>query len=941
MTTSIILRIEPYYTLTNGETVNTLMKYKLSDRNMTVRIVSKQPRGTCPRGKLTRGQYQNRGIKVEKLLNRRNFFKWGSIAAGTAGLVGLTSCGPEDGGGSSQGEGEVPVENGTWVTAPCKYNCCCGYSRCQIRVYVEDGVPLKTRTDEEEDSYANPQRRACPRGHGMISNMTSPARIKYPMKRKNWSPDDPHGELRGKDEWERISWDEAMEYVAAEMKKAYDQCGPKGVFGACPDGPFSEDPGIFAYYKLGGMIHNNAGTVSFGSWAVADTHMVGGWGASAGPHHMQMVDSELHVLFGCNWVSNKSGNHGYFIEESRKRGGKVIIVDPWLNQTAQALADEWVPILPGGDTAMALAICYQWIQDGTYDQEFLDKYCVGFDADHMPEGVDPSENFKDYVLGTYDGEPKTAEWAEPKSGVPADTIVALAKEIAAVDKVNFFAGHSTSKLPAGEQWVQVFYTMALMHGGIGTPGHYMGWKGVNEGNIGSLSAGSAAVQNVANPFNPPGYPVYMLYPIPNFPQLAADGNLDNWELLGPSESWTNILEGEYGRDIWPTGKHKINVHHMYYGVVQNSMNQIPNTNAGIEATRKMDFVWGTGVFFDPSRQYCDIVVPIASYWEEAGKVYNAEASALFYQHKIMEPMFESKTLWETADLLAEKLGFDPKEINPATMEERALATATGAYIMDGTTGEVKPMLTMTQEDIDFFGAAGTPQEGVIPFSELKEKGIYKYPVTEESVIPEPFAAFIADPETYPLPTATGKFEICCPTLAYMINSVGYSTISPIGKWQVGDPDQGIGQQTEEFPLLLWTPHTLRRAHSLQDPVTSLREAFPNECFMSTVDAEARGIKNGDIVLMTSPHGKVLRPAKVMPTVIPGAVALQDGSWTRIDDATGIDLGGNPNILQAPKSSGGGSQSWTGTLVQVEKYNGPLTLVPDKECPIVMPVGVDA
>ena len=400
------------------------------------------------------------------------------MAAGTTSLVGLAGCAPQEGGdGGEQKQPPAKEETGTWVTAPCKYNCCCGASRCQIRVYVEDGVPLKTRTDELEDTLADPQRRACPRGHGMISNMTSPARIKYPMKRKSWSPENPNGQLRGIDEWERISWDEALDYVAAEIKKAFDQYGPRGVFGACPDGPFSEDPVIFAYYKLGGMIHNNAGTVSFGSWAVADTHMVGGWGASSGPHHLQMRECELHVMFGCNWVANKGGNHGLFIKESRKNGGKVIIIDPWLNQTAQPLADDWVPILPGGDTALSLAICHQWIQDGTYDQEYLDKYCVGFDEAHMPEGVDPKENFKDYVLGTYDGQPKDAAWAEPLCAVPADRIVSLAKEIAGVDKVNFFAGQSTSKIPAGEQFVQVFYTMALMHGGIGTPGHYMGWKG--------------------------------------------------------------------------------------------------------------------------------------------------------------------------------------------------------------------------------------------------------------------------------------------------------------------------------------------------------------------------------------------------------------------------------------------------------------------------------
>ncbi|WP_419085962.1 molybdopterin dinucleotide binding domain-containing protein [Slackia isoflavoniconvertens] len=120
----------------------------------------------------------------------------------------------------------------------------------------------------------------------------------------------------------------------------------------------------------------------------------------------------------------------------------------------------------------------------------------------------------------------------------------------------------------------------------------------------------------------------------------------------------------------------------------------------------------------------------------------------------------------------------------------------------------------------------------------------------------------------------------------------------------------------------------------------MREAYPQECFISTVDAEARGIKSGDLVLMTSPHGKVLRPAKVLNTIVPGAVALQDGGWIQIDPETGIDLGGDPNILQAPKASGQSSQSWTGTLVQVEKYNGPLTLDPDKHRPVPTPLGVE-
>jgi anaerobic dimethyl sulfoxide reductase subunit A len=110
--------------------------------------------------------------------------------------------------------------------------------------------------------------------------------------------------------------------------------------------------------------------------------------------------------------------------------------------------------------------------------------------------------------------------------------------------------------------------------------------------------------------------------------------------------------------------------------------------------------------------------------------------------------------------------------------------------------------------------------------------------------------------------------------------------------------------------------------------------------MSVVDAEARGIKNGDPVLMTSPHGKVLRPAKVMKTIIPGSVALQDGAWTLIDEETGIDIAGNPTILQAPAASGQGSQSWTGTICQVEKYTGDIKLEPDKKRALVLPQGME-
>lgn len=852
-------------------------------------------------------------------------------------MVGLASCAPSTE-GEQGGENQVQ-ETGTWLTGACMNNCSCGSSRCLLRVYVEDGVPRKIRTDEEdEDSIEVPQRRACPRGRAQIGNMLSPARIKYPMKRKGWSPDNPNGEMRGKDEWERISWEEALDIIAEQMQKAYDEYGPRSILAAAYDdiGDTYFDPVICLLNNLGGAVHHDMGTVSLGSWPLPELFMTGGM--LDAPDSLAVQQSKLHFHFGNNWMANKGGNTAHQLDAARAAGGRVVIVEPWLNQTAQTLADEWVPIRPGTDTAFCLGMMYHQIENNLQNQEFLDKYCVGFDADHMPEGAPKEDNFKDYVLGTYDNEPKTPEWAEAICGVPADTIRRLAEEIANTETVDFFAGQSTTKIPAGEMFAQAFYTLAFMHG-VGTPGNYASWIGLHEGMssapycIAGDSSNGAGL-NPVNPLTPP-----LLMSTPNWAEIEDP---DSWEKIDFTECWQSILDGEYGRDIWPGGKKPLDIHVIYSGGYENSLNSLPNANAGIEVFRKMDFVWGANPFFDPSRQYCDIVLPVATWWEKGNLAWTNNSDTIYWADRIMEPLYESKPESYIAEELAKRLGVDPAAANTMTDAQRTYASLAGAsYMTDQATMAYAPLLTISQEDIDELGVEGTPQEGAMTLAEFKEKGFYKIQRSfDDALTHVPYAAFYEDPEANPIATTTGKFEIYCPTLSTYVNSVGFSTIYPIAKWQIGDPEQGQGTQTDEYPLLLWTPHSLRRAHTVNDNVISLREAFPQECFMSTVDAEERGIKNGDIVLMTSPYGQVLRPAKVMPTIVPGAVALQDGAWIRIDEETGIDLGGDPNILQAPKSSGEASQSWTGTLVQVEKYDGPLELVPDKECPIVMPVGIE-
>lgn len=856
-------------------------------------------------------------VLQESSLSRRSFLKLSAVMGGAAtaqaGLgYGLKAV-------AADGHKKAAL-NGEWVTAPCWHNCSCGNSRCLIQAYVVDGVPVRIRSDEEdEDLYDFPQRRACPRGRAQIDHVLAADRIKYPMIRKHWEPGGGNKELRGKDEWVRISWDEALDIAAREINRIYDTHGPKSIFTASwgyENGEILWDPVLRVFNALGGHV-SHYGTVSFGAWPFPEAFMTGSMLDCN--DRFAMRHAKLLVLIGCNWASNKGGNTAYFVQQAKDSGAKVIVVDPWLNRTAKGLADQWIPIRPGTDTAFLLGAAYHMIVNDLQDQDFLDTYCSGFDADHMPEGASKEDNFKDYVLGTYDGQPKTPEWASQICGVQASVIRDFAVQVSSIKPTSFYAGQSTTKFPAGEQFAQVFFTFGWMTGNVGRPGANVSWIGPDPNfTVPLVTAGRYGDTIPPNPI----YPDKIIF--------CIDLNTKReWECLEYSEAWQSIVDGEYGRDSWPGGKRPIDIRMIYHGHA-HFLNSLPNAQAGIEAHRKVDFVMASCLHYNTNAHYADLVLPISTLWERHGQVMGDNREHVLWWQNVIQPLFEAREDIDVAYGLADRLGLDADAIYGNPWPQKEFNTLAGAMVMKPDGSGMEPLVTITAQDIEAMGVEGQPQKGRITVEEFRQKGIYKVPrEMDDALMHVAHAPFIEDPEANPVATSTGKFEIYCPTLAMMVNQYGFSEIAPIGKYQEAEPDHGYAARTEDYPLVLFTPHSLRRAHTNLDNVPSLREAFPQGCFMSVVDADARGIKTDDVVLMTSPHGKVLRRAKVMHGMVPGAVALEDGAWTDIDEETGIDLGGNPNILQAPKASGQGVQCWTGTLLQVEKYNGELLADADR------------
>jgi anaerobic dimethyl sulfoxide reductase subunit A len=123
-----------------------------------------------------------------------------------------------------------------------------------------------------------------------------------------------------------------------------------------------------------------------------------------------------------------------------------------------------------------------------------------------------------------------------------------------------------------------------------------------------------------------------------------------------------------------------------------------------------------------------------------------------------------------------------------------------------------------------------------------------------------------------------------------------------------------------YPIQIVTPHSIRGTHTCLNDIPWLRKAHPREFVMNTLDAEARGLKTGDTVLVTSQFGKILRNVALTESIMPGVAQVWHGAWDDFDE-NGIDRGGCSNTLIGARPMGYGSQAYNSTLVEVEKWTG--------------------
>lgn len=742
--------------------------------------------------------------------------------------------------------GGTRADRTTLVPVACSHDC---GGRCRLVAHVENGRVVRITTDESPDGPDSPQLRACLRGRSLASRLNDPRRLLYPMRRVG---------RRGEGRFERVSWDEAIALLSDRLRRVLDVYGPSSVFIHYGNGDEGAVSGVAAARRLMNLLGGHLGYYNSYTSACLNYTAPFVTGRRDTNSYRTLPQSKLIVLNGFNPAETIfETNSNYWLGRAKDAGARIVAIDPRLTETAATFADEWLPIRPTTDTALFLAIAHEFVVGGLHDQAFLDRYCVGFDEAHMPEGVPADHSFTSYVLGVGDGTPKTPEWAAAITGVDATAIRRLAVDFGTIRPAQLIQGLGPQRHARGEQSVRAGIALACMTGNLGRPGG--GWGGGEGGN--SVGLGVPGFPTGVNPVRAT-IPVFLWTDaISRGPSLtASDGVKD-----GPLESGIRFIFNIAGNTL-------VNQHA-----------DINRTTAILRDERLVDFIVVSDQMLTPSARFADLLLPadhalerndLASPW--TGDTY------VVFGNKVVEPPGECRNEYWWLSRMAERLGVGDAFTEGRTREDWLRHIVDGARAAD-------PLFPS--------------------YEELRAAGVYRRTST-------PHVAFeqeIADPDGHPFPTPSGKIEI----FSRRLHDMGNPEITGIPRflpaWEApGDP------LAERYPLQCIGPHSKSRTNSTWDENGWMAEADARPMWISVEDAAARGLSDGDTVRVFNDRGEVLARVRVTRRIRPGVVSLPQGAWYT-PDGRGVCERGSVNVLtsQRPTALARGNAQHT-MLVEVRK-----------------------
>lgn len=742
-----------------------------------------------------------------------------------------------------------------------------------------------------------------PHGLAQRSTIYSDRRLLYPLKRVDF---DPNGERntqnRGISKYERISWDEALDIVANEIKRVKTVHGNGAIFGSHSSHHLWGNVGyyicsLFRFLNAIGSTKMVINPDSWEGWYWGASHHYGNSMRNGAAEPYGQLDDCLKnaelIVFWSSDPDSTSGTYAAFEGTIRRQWAKelgieMIHIDPYHNTTAAFLGGKWIAPNPGTDPALALAISYVWISEGLYDKDYVENRTTGF------------KEWSDYIMGIEDGVPKTPEWQESETGVDAATVRALARKwgtrktyLSAGGKGTTFGGANRSA--TGIQWARAMVCLMAMQG-LGKPGVNFGglqygtpvdpnfyFPGYAEGGFsGDLEGSAVAVQLYQRMAQLPSMnTVAQKVPRLRIPEAILNGTTDGY----PTDP--RSLERQFAKFSYPSPGHSP-VRMMYkYGGSHFGTSMDSNRLAKAYQAESLEFVVNQSIWDEGEAKFADIILPACTNFErwDIGEWGNCAGYSLHnemqlnhrvitMQHKCIEPLGESRSDFQIFLDITKRLGLS-------------------SYFAEGHTELEWCKMIFEASDVS----------KKISWKKFLEKGYFVVPSEEEQMKIPPSMNWYAEgrkkdvPEPFPLPseyrekfghglqTQSGKIEFVSSSLARFGKDPDRPALNRyIPAWEGKRSTELVGR----YPLQMISPHPRFSFHTHQDG----KDSFINDieehrilvdgwyywvARINPEDAAARNIGNKQLVRLYNDRGSVICAALITNRIKPGVVLAYESS----------------------------------------------------------------
>ena len=763
----------------------------------------------------------SKAIGSQSELTRRSFLKTSGIAVGALGLAGAAGMVTADNWLSpTNAHAESEERYGyTFHQRHCQCHC---HLKCTVR---DDRLVLVEPNDWPDKRNET----ICLKGISEIQHVYSPDRIQVPLKRV--------GE-RGEGKFIEITWDEALDLMVEEYKKAVEKYGKVGVCTA----PAVDGLQVNMNKYIGGQVTPTAGIDrGYGngySPAIAES---GKQGASSN-EIKDWKNAKTILNVGCNVLETCMVTARYFYE-AKEAGAEIITIDPTYCTTA-AKSSRWIPITPGTDAALYLGMISVILDNEWYDRDYLMGYTsmpflvkisdgsllrrdplsddaqagadnpfmvvdakTGLVVAYNEEGVAPELEASVVV----DGEecqtvfarlldtqkPYTSAWAAEKTGIDESVLLEITEK---------YACNGPSILSFGFGGGEKFVNSDVS-------GHSAVLLASLVGSFGSDVPGRGAGAYVNA-----------------YQKIFGAASLPAWPL--PSEFKSTATP----KDCADYRDETSGIHWLHFSgahLTQHAGNQ----ERTFEWARSLDFIVVQEVYHTTDVDWADLVLPVCSHFEtenEIGYLRPFRGHAML-QMKVLDPLFESHSDFWIETEFAKRLGYE--DIIPKSLEEVT------RYQLDNATDEAIRGITLEQL---------IENQGLVALNKQVDIA-RRY-------------------ENHTFKTASGKIDL------YYENQASFDQALPT--WEEPNEAYSDNPLREQYPLTMLQRRTKYHIHGMFNDATWIRQYSKAQLEINPVDAKARGLASGDVVEVYNDRGSFSCECVLTNAVQPGTTIVVEGAWEK-------------------------------------------------------------